>query len=112
MSDQTSTWIDEVIRGSTPADHGIFPARGAAGSLRPGGVLDRLDEVDALEAGQGAGQHIGLDVAEGGVRAVLEPLAERRDDLVLEVRSRVGLDDGGPLLLGDRVVADAQDVEL
>ncbi|EXF25590.1 hypothetical protein BG28_11700 [Nesterenkonia sp. AN1] len=57
-------------------------------------------------------KHIGLHIAEGGLRSVLEAFGERCEDLVLEVRPRVSREDGGPLRIGDRVIAQAQHVEL
>ena len=57
-------------------------------------------------------EDVGLDVAEGGLRAVLDAVGEGLQNLVLEVRARVGGGDLGALLVGELVVVDAEDVEL
>jgi hypothetical protein len=62
--------------------------------FRPGGVLDDLHEVRAAETGAEVLKHIGVDIAERGLRAVLVTLCESGQDLPLEVRPRVGGGDG------------------
>src|SRR5882757_3727280 len=80
--------------------------------LRPGGVEDRVDEVDRLEAGDVTSEYVGLDVAERGQRAVLDAVGEGLEDLVLEVRARVRSHDLGAGLGGGLVEGDSEYVGL
>lgn len=55
----------------------------------PARVLDYLDEVDVAVAGNEVLENIGVDGAEGAVRAMLEAVGEGLKDLPFEVGPRV-----------------------
>src|SRR5258707_11296588 len=54
-------------------------------SAAPGGAADHAAEVAAMEVQLLVGDHIGLDVAEGRLRLVLDAVVERLDDVFLEM---------------------------
>ena len=69
----------------TPAGAG-FRIVQAAGSASPGGPADDAAEVAAVEVWLLVRDHVGLDVAEGGIGLVLDAVIEGLDDVFLEVR--------------------------
>src|SRR2546421_5845547 len=78
--------------------------------LGPGVALDDLDEIGTDETGHEMHEDVGVDRAEGGIRALLEAVGECGQDLSLEVRPRVRADHGvdeGAIEVG---VADAEHV--
>src|SRR5271168_630445 len=54
-------------------------------SRAPGGVADHATEITPGETRVLVGEHVGLDVAEGCVRLVLDAVVERLDDVFLEL---------------------------
>src|SRR6202022_3050008 len=65
-----------------------------AGLPAPGGSSDHAAEIAALEVRILVRQHVGLDVAEGCLRLVLDAVVEGLDDVFLEMRRpRMGVHD-------------------
>src|SRR6266851_9525651 len=54
-------------------------------SAAPGGAADHAAEVAAMEVRLLVRDHVGLDVAEGRLRLVLDAVVERLDDVFLEM---------------------------
>src|SRR5262245_43903778 len=81
-------------------------------SLRPGGVLDRLDEVARPEAGDEPLQDVRIHGAERGPRPGRHALGKRGQDPALEVQARVQGSDRSPVGSTQVVVADAEHVVL
>src|SRR4051812_1202906 len=80
--------------------------------LGPVRVEDGVNEVDAREPGEKPPEDVGLDVAERGLRLVLDAIGECLKDLPLEVRPWMQGGDGPAVGLAEVVVADAQYVVL
>src|SRR5712692_666270 len=61
--------------------------RGEPGSAAPGGFSDDAAEIAAREERILVREHVGLDVAEGRLRLVLDAVVEGLDDVLLEMRA-------------------------
>src|SRR5712671_710277 len=77
----------------------------------PSGGADHAAEIPGSEGGILVGENVGLDVAEGRIRLVVDAVVEGLDDLFLEVAgARVCADDGCALGLREVGKSDAEHV--
>src|SRR6266851_5480576 len=77
------------------------------GSAAPGGAADHAAEVAAMEVRLLVGNHVGLDVAEGRLRLVLDAVVARLDNVFIEtLGARMGVHHG--LALGFAVCGIGQ----
>jgi hypothetical protein len=75
----------------------------------PGRGADHAAEILRPERGILVGEHVGLDIAEGRLRLVVDAVVEGLDDLFLEAAgARVRVDDGLSLGVGELGKSDAR----
>lgn len=80
--------------------------------LGPAVVEDEVNEVRAHESGVEVRKDVVVHGAEGGVGAVFHAVVERCQDALLELRARVGGDDGGESVNRKILAAEAQHIRL
>src|SRR5258708_9365162 len=84
---------------------------GEDGSAAPGGAADHAAEVAAMKVRILVREHVGLDVAEGRLRLVLDAVVERLDDVFLEMLpARMGAHHGFALGVAVFSIAHAEHV--
>src|SRR3982074_1743059 len=91
----------------------LRPPRGSGtGLFRPGVALNDLDEISTYETGNEVSEDVCVYRAEGRIGAIPEAVCESRQDLSLEVRTRMGGGDRLDLSRVEVLVADAENVGL